>query len=887
MRKYIKSVIALLLAATFCVSCGSKGGHLQKEPPLSGDNGAQSGSDSQNKPNSDIPGMPGDGNGIDGSNHDGSETPETGDGSSDSGGEAPDGSNEKGPSPDTLRINEVLYENSVFRFNGGGAYCFIELYNYGDETVDLDGFSLRCADVEASLSGTVPSGQYKLIFPGADVNENLGIGILSIRLSKQCTIELLDDEKELVQSVTLPDLKKDISYAYQADYIGTYTDAEYVKTSLVTPGYENSITGLESWYSQNDSNSSLVINEAMSSNREYVKTLNTYYDWIELRNVSSDTLSLGSYYLSDKESNLKKWQLPNVELAAGETFFVYAESDDAKLLTSKGYVCCGFSLSGDREQIYLSDENGTVLDAMLITATTENGSYGRMEGKKGFFYFTTPTPKTLNEGGVRAIATTPVTSNPGGVFNDTDGQTVSIVGEGTIYYTLDGSLPTKNSKKYNGGTISVTKTGVLRAISVSEGKANSRAVTAAFILNENHKLPVLSIAIDPEDMYGDKTGIYVVGEGNDPDAWAGQANYTKDWEKSVHATFFETDGSGFSLDCGIKIAGSGTRAFPKKSFQLKFRGIYGASELQYDIFGTGVEAFQNIKLRCGEDYYRTTFRDELQAALAMDMGGLLAQRYRWFVLYIDGEYFGLYAFRDMTDENYVSKVEGVDPTQVTILEHDGVGKIDGKKDYHKEFLALVDYCVAKDLSNYEYYRYVTDRIDIESFTKWFIARSYGSDRDFGNCRFYRIGDDGKWKTMFYDCDWGFYYEYMKRSPYDVFNQSRYDVFPAIKIMKALFKNPEYKDYFLTTLGEQLRGAYKADNILSKIEAFDALLHSEIPRDREKWDKPGYSGTYEKYVYMLEELKKFAKECPTYLIQSTKDYFKLTDSQMKQYFDGIL
>ena len=175
---------------------------------------------------------------------------------------------------------------------------------------------------------------------------------------------------------------------------------------------------------------------------------------------------------------------------------------------------------------------------------------------------------------------------------------------------------------------------------------------------------------------------------------------------------------------------------------MKFRGIYGESELLYDIFGTGIESFQNIKLRCGEDYFRTTFRDELQAALVMDMQGLLAQRYRWFVLYIDGEYFGLYAFRDMTDENYVAKVENTEPSNVTIIEHDGIGDVGGRLDYYKDFMNLVDYCESHDLSNYEYYRYVTDRIDIESFTKWFIARSYGSDRDFGNCRFYRIGDDG-------------------------------------------------------------------------------------------------------------------------------------------------
>ena len=843
MIKYIKSAVCLLLALVMCVSCGKHSD--SKKETNKAPNETVSSPETQSEP-SVI-----------------------------------------GPSDYKLRINEVLYDNSVFRFGGKEAYSFVEIYNYGSEDINLDGITLVLGEQGVPLKGSIAKGGYFLFFPGSDAPARLGQSSLSVRLSPKCTVSLVDKTDLLIHSLTLPELKKDISFAYKAPVLGQYLENEYVTTSIVTPGYENSEKGLTLWYENNDAASGLVINEVMSANREYLETLNSYYDWIELKNNSQSAVNLKDYYLSDKESDLKKWQLPDVQLAAGEVFVVFAEKDDAQLLISKGYVCCGFSLSAEREQVYLSDKEGNITDAMMIVGASQNGSYGRLENESGFFYFEKPTPEKDNQNGKRLIATTPVFSNNGGVFNDSKGVAVSIQGEGEIYYTLDGSVPTKQSKKYSGGSISIGQTGVLRAVSIVDGKISSRAATASFIMNENHSLPVLSIAIDPEDMYGDKTGIYVVGEGNDPDAWAGEANYTKGWEKSVHAAFFETDGSGFSLDCGIKIAGSGTKAFPKKSFQLKFRGIYGASELEYDIFGTGAESFQSIKLRCGEDYYRTTFRDELQASLVMDMGGLLAQRYRWCVLYIDSEYFGLYAFRDMTDENYVAKVENADSNDVLILEHDGVGEVDGKKDYYKEFMDFVTYCSTKDLSNYENYRYVTERLDIESFTKWFIARSYGSDRDFGNCRFYRIRDDGKWKVIFYDCDWGFYYEYVKRSPYAVLDGSSYQVFPAIKIMKALLKNAEYKDYFLTTLGEQLRTAYKAENILAKIEAFDALLHSEIPRDREKWDKPGYSGTYEKYVYMVEELKKFAKEAPAYRLQSTKEYFNLSDSQMKQYFDGIL
>jgi len=855
MNRYIKTAIALLLAMTFLASCGKKVPQsVPDEPSVKDENTVMQPSVDQPTDNENV-----------GNDKNEDDDP---------------GSDVTGPSDYKLRINEVLYENSVYRFGGKDAYNFIELHNYGSEDIDLSGFTLSVSGGQAELSGLLKAKAYLLVLPGMEGDTTVGLGALTLRLSPKCTVTLEDNEGKMIQAVTLPELKKDISYAYGAPTLGVYTDTDYVKTGFVTPGYENSEEGLNKWYQNNDTAVGLVINEAMSANREYLETLGAYYDWIELYNNSDTAIQLEDYYLSDKESNLKKWNLPKKSLAPGETFLVFAETDDAQKLISRGYICCGFSLSADREQIYLSNAEGVIMDAMLIMGTTQNGSYGRMEGQGGFFYFPTPTPQKKNENGTRTITTTPMLSNTGGVYNGVGGVQVSIKGEGTIYYTLDGSVPTKDSRKYNGGSISMSQTGVLRAVSVVDGKITGRAATASFIINENHTLPVLSIAIDPEDMYGDKTGIYVVGEGNDPGAWSGEANYTKDWEKTVYASYFEGEGKGFMLDCGIKIAGSGTRAYDKKSFQLKFRGIYGTADLEYDIFGTGIETFQNIKLRCGEDYFRATFRDELQASLVMDgMDSLLAQRYRWFVLYIDSEYFGLYAFRDMTDENYIAKAENTEASNVTKLECDGNNKISTNKD----FINLVNFCYTKDLSIEENYKYVTDRLDIASVTQWFIARSYSNDRDFGNCRYYRIGDDGKWKWIFYDCDWGFYYEYMPRSPYDILASDYHLAFPTVKIMIGLFKSPIYRDYYCQELAKHLKTTYNTAHILERIEELNATVLPEIPRDRERWPQ----GSYDKYLTMVEDMRNFAKDCPSYFVKSTAKFLSLSDAQVRAYFGDII
>ena len=59
---------------------------------------------------------------------------------------------------------------------------------------------------------------------------------------------------------------------------------------------------------------------------------------------------------------------------------------------NNGYVFAPFSLGVPSEGLWLTDENGRVLDAMFLHDVPVDGSYGRLVGRGGFFYFEEATP---------------------------------------------------------------------------------------------------------------------------------------------------------------------------------------------------------------------------------------------------------------------------------------------------------------------------------------------------------------------------------------------------------------------------------------------------------------------------------------------------------------
>ena len=748
-----------------------------------------------------------------------------------------------------IRISEVVTSNRSTLRNEAGRMCdWIELYNAGDKTVTLEGAYLsdEADDLEKWVIPTMQlkSGERVVICcSGRGAPE----GEADFSLDRDgCTVILSTQLGNVIDQVEVPYMDADRAWALQED-------GSYVQSNLPSPGYENTAEGHQAYRDTRMMASGLIINEVMPSNAKYLQQADgEFYDWVELKNTSDAPIRLADYALSDDPDEPTAFQLPDVMLAPGECYIVICSGNTQ--LTDHRYVHASFSVSREESWIYLSRmSDGSCHDYIRIYDVPYQHSVGRAAGENGTFYFTNPTPGTANGSGVAYISATPLVETPDGVYNDVTDVTVTLSGPGTLYYTTDGSVPTRQSQEYK-KPIVLKETTVIRAVSMEEGKLVSDVVTATYIINENHTLPVISLAAEPTDLFGG-SGIYT--------------NYTQDWEVPCNLELYEGDG-GFSIDCGLKMYGHTGLKNPKKSFKVNFRGRYGADMLEYPVYGEdGPYLYDSLCIRAGQDYPIAIIRDELFTSLCRELTDkVLAQRDKFCILYVNGEYFGIYCMKEAFNELMYSQNMGGATEHVEIAQ--------APVAITHEIYALNMYCWRNDATTQEFYDYVAERVDIESLIDWIIMEAYCCNSDVQqNLRYFRSTDNGnKWQYAFYDLDWTF------RTPMPflhIFSTAK--TWQHMTICKNMIKNPLFRQQFFTRLSEAMATTLSDENVLARISYYEDLLDPEVTRERARW-----GGSYEAWKNNIQNLKNFVtddhlKDMVDYL----KAYAGLTAQEAKTYF----
>ena len=349
----------------------------------------------------------------------------------------------------------------------------------------------------------------------------------------------------------------------------------------------------------------------------------------------------------------------------------------------------------------------------------------------------------------------------------------------TVYYSLDGSVPTNHSTKYSGPIGLGLKQGAIpdayafRFACIREDGSTSQVASKTFFVEKDagtrFTVPVVSIIMPPSD--------YGTGKGG---MMSEEMIYEKgrDSEYACHIEAYDADGTMlFCQNGGIRVAGNHSRTFPIKSFSIYARKSYDEEHKNFktDIFRSEklngedgyVDSYDKLRLRCGGNDSQFTFiKDELSQDLARQAGFDFYENCIPAGLYINGEYYCYTNIHESYTDKYFSgklgkhegefiTMDGRDATMMDVLPEENMDEYVAKNDFDQKmayFLAL-DY--KKDSSYDELNRY----FDVQNYLDYFAFNIVIGNGDWPNNNVmyfrYEPGENGSYGTGYYDGRWRF------------------------------------------------------------------------------------------------------------------------------------
>jgi len=647
----------------------------------------------------------------------------------------------------------------------------------------------------------------------------------------------------------------------------------------------------------------LVINEVLSRNSNGVEDEDgDSSDWVELYNASTQPIDLDGFGLSDDLSDPLKWVLPSRIIAAGDYIVVFASGKDRSSIP----LHSNFRIAGEGETLLLSSFDGGLLDEVIVPALEVDEAYARRAviGAEQWVITPIPTPGASNIGNQLYF------SHDEGFYEEDFELSVQSAFGDTIYFTRDGSIPSTTDEilstsisitsrsgdpniiseiettpllddpvhqKWVSPKVELHKGNVLRFVTYSNGNRSSLVYTKTYfsdgLIQDRYTVPVVSLVCDSNSLFGHDLGIYIPGANFDQSnpVWSG--NYTKrgrDWERDAHVAYFDQNGqSVINQDLGIRIHGGKTRNAAQKSFRLYARSEYGKSSFEYRFFeGRDHAEYSRLVLRASAGSWgRPTIINDALAQRIVKGLDFESQETQPVIVYLNGEYWGLYTMVDRIDERYIGYERGLAADSVFIWDWN-----------QHEYDDIVTYAVENDMAVDADYQKVANEIDVSSFIDYNIAEQFFANIDWpaNNSSHWRKLYDGKWRWIFFDLDAGFsdvninmFERMMQELRPDRGNEPDVN---ASALYRNLLANENFKNRFIDRYTELLRTTFSADSILLKLKNIEDVYRPEIQLHAERWNYPERESQWSKAV--SQRIRAFLDARPCIVRDQLVDFFKL-------------
>ena len=499
----------------------------------------------------------------------------------------------------------------------------------------------------------------------------------------------------------------------------------------------------------------------------------------------------------------------------------------------------------------------------------------------------------------------PVFSLPGGFYPEEITVEITAPEGSRIYYTVDGSLPdaehgipyeapvtvtnvcgspnvysavaTVSAYRNYAPLTTVDKAFVLQAVCVNDRGETSGVTCASYFVAMEAKgmyrdLPVLSINTDPEKLFDYFDGMYVTGVEYESalamdDVRFDSANYYRGKESTAHIEYFESDRYlTYEGHVMLSLRKDGNLDFGQKSFWLKQSDPMPQSDCElYDFCKDGT-----LLLYGGGTDYAAKSRQQLEERLLLASGASFSLgETKGCMVFVDGEFWGLYLLRRENTVQTFAKMCGVTAEEIQMIQNGYPSQA------APEFRELYQLVTGQDMSVTANYQKLQELMDVESYLDYYCANLY-----FGNPQFdsfsttlWRTAGEnnsyGKWHWEFPDAT-----DTLGLKALSNYSVNTY-LCPGVRedlFFRGLLQNPEFR-----TAWEQRIAEFAEQMTQEKAEEeLNAIRDRHRAAVAETAKRYGLQLTEEGYLADGDSILEYFAGRKDYILRYTEEFLKLAE-----------
>ncbi len=378
----------------------------------------------------------------------------------------------------------------------------------------------------------------------------------------------------------------------------------------------------------------------------------------------------------------------------------------------------------------------------------------------------------------------------------------------------------------------------------------------------------VSIVTEPDSLFDEETGIYV------------SENYLQrgeGWERRAFIEVFTEDGKALlSTAAGIRMHGGVTRTYPQKSFNVYAREEYGGSNrFAYDLFENGIGPHK-FTLSCGGNDTDLKVKDYIVQTVAVEAElNFVAARMYPCVLFLNGEYWGVYYIAESYDESNIEENFGIDKDNAIVIKRvRGEDTIEnGTEEDWKYYYEMMEFITSHDMNDSGNFEKACGMLDIDSFVDYYATELYivNDDWPWNNVALWRVRNkntanryaDGRWRYILFDTN----------SPSVFKDPSFSDIVRIIvedELFASLIKNRSVWDKFwerVAYLGDEV---FNVENTGRILDQWYETMKEPLGKSNERFYGGGVDTTAD-MEKEIESIKSFLRERPDWM-QGFKNYY---------------